>query len=71
MADSEEILCQLVEESGRVYENRSILIKCTTGVHGKRLNIELTIELLEEMKCFKYSMVQDYCRWSNRDRAEV
>ena len=62
VADSEETLRQLVEEFGRVCdrrklkvnENKSKVMRCTRSVDGRRMNIVLNGELLEEVDCFKY-----------------
>ncbi|WP_435325971.1 reverse transcriptase domain-containing protein, partial [Klebsiella pneumoniae] len=62
VADSEETLRQLVEEFGRVCdrrklkvnENKSKVMRCTRSVDGRRMNIVLNDELLEEVDCFKY-----------------
>ena len=62
VADSEEALRQLVVEFGRVCdrrklkvnENKSKVMRCTREVDGRRMNIALNGELLEEVDCFKY-----------------
>ena len=61
VADSEEALRQLVVEFGRVCdmrklkvnENKSKVMRCTRDVDGRRMNIFLNDELLEEVDCFK------------------
>ena len=58
VADSEKKLYQLVEEFDcvcrrknlRVNRNKSKVIKCTRGVSGRRMNVALNDELLEEVE---------------------
>ena len=62
VADSEEKLCQLVTEFGRVCERRKLrvnvgkskVMKCTRNGDGARLNVMLNGEVLEEVDQFKY-----------------
>ena len=56
MADSEEKLCQLVEEPGRVRKrnlrviaNKSKIMRCTRGMGGKRIKVAMNGELLEKV----------------------
>ena len=62
VADSEEKLCQLVNEFGRVCKRRKLrvnvgkskVMRCTNGDDGNRLNVVLDGEVLEEVSQFKY-----------------
>ena len=62
VADSEEKLCQLVAEFGRVCERRKLrvnvgkskVMRCTRNEEGARLNVVLNGEVLEEVDTFKY-----------------
>ena len=62
MADSEEKLCQLVSEFGRVCEKRKLrvnvgkskVMRCTRNEGSARLNVLLNGEALEEVDQFKY-----------------
>ena len=62
VADTEEKLGQLVEEFGRVCRRRKLrvnvgkskVMRCTRELGGRRLNIGLDGEQLEEVDCFKY-----------------
>ncbi len=62
VADSEGRLRQLVEEFKRVCkrkklkvsESKSKVIKCTRLVDGRRMDVALDGEVLEEAECFKY-----------------
>ena len=62
VADSEEKLCQLVEEFGRVCERRkfrvnvgkSKVMRCTRGEDGARMNVTLNGEILVEVDEFRY-----------------
>ena len=62
VADSEEKLCQLVNEFGRVCKRRKLrvnvgkskVMRCTNGEDGNRLNVVLDGEVLEEVSQFKY-----------------
>ena len=62
VADSEEKLCQLVEEFGRVCERRKLrvnvgkskVMRCTRGEDGARMNVTLNEEVLEEVDEFRY-----------------
>ncbi len=62
VADSEGRLRQLVEEFGTVCKRRKLKVngskskamKCTRLVDGRRMNVALNGEVLEEVECFKY-----------------
>ena len=62
VADSEEKLCELVSEFGRVCERRKLrvnvgkskVMRCTRNEDGGRLNVMLNGETLEEVDQFKY-----------------
>ena len=62
VADSEEKLCQLVTEFGRVCERRKLrvnvgkskVMRCTRNEDGARLNVMLNGAVLEEVDQFKY-----------------
>ena len=62
VADSEEKLCQLVTEFGRVCKRRKLhvnvgkskVMRCTNREDGNRLNVTLVGEVLEEVYQFKY-----------------
>ena len=62
VADSEEKLCQLVAEFGRVCKRRKLrvnvgkskVMRCTRNEDGARLNVTLDGEVLEEVDQFKY-----------------
>ena len=62
MADSEEKLCQLVSEFGRVCKKRKLrvnvgkskVMRCTRNEVSARLNVLLNGEALEEVDQFKY-----------------
>ena len=62
VADSEEKLCQLVTEFGRVCKGRKLrvnvgkskVMRCTKREDGNRLNVSLDGEVLEEVDQFKY-----------------
>ena len=62
VADSEEKLCRLVAEFGRVCERRKLrvnvgkskVMRCTRGEEGARMNVILNGEVLEEVDRFKY-----------------
>ena len=62
MADSEEKLCRLVNEFGRVCERRKLrvnvgknkVMRCSRYDNGGRMHVILNGELLEEVDCFKY-----------------
>ena len=62
MADSEEKLCRLVSEFGRVCERRKLRVnvckskvtRCSRDFNGGRMHVILNGEPLEEMDCFKY-----------------
>ena len=62
VADSEEKLCQLVAEFGRVCERRKLqvnvgkskVMRCTRNGGGAGLNVTLNGEVLEEVDQFKY-----------------
>ena len=62
MTDSEEQLCRLVSELGRICERRkwrvnvgkSTVMKCSRYVNVGRMDQRLSGESLEEVDCFKY-----------------
>ena len=61
MADSEEKLCRLVSEFGRVCERklrmnvgRSKAMRCSRYGNGGRMHVILNGEPLEEVDCFEY-----------------
>ena len=62
VADSEEKLCRLVGEFGRVCEGRKLrvnigkskVMRCSRYGNGDRMHVILNGELLEEVDCFKY-----------------
>ena len=62
MADSEEKLCRLVSEFGRVCERRKLRVnvckrrvtRCSWYGNGDRMHVILNGEPLEEVDCFKY-----------------
>ena len=62
MADSEEKLCRLVSEFGRVCERRELRVNVVKSkvyevlevCNGGRMHVILNGEPLEEMDCFKY-----------------
>ena len=62
MADSEEKLCRLVSEFGRVCERRKLrvnvgnskVMRCSSYGHGNQMHVILNGEPLEEVDCFKY-----------------
>ena len=62
VADSDEKLCRLVSEFGRVCERRkfrvnvgkSKVIKCSRYGNGGRMHVILNGKPLEEVDCFKY-----------------
>ncbi len=63
MVDSEGRLRQLLEEFGTVCKRRKLRVneskskvpmKCTRRVDGRRMNVALNGELLEEVECFIY-----------------
>ena len=62
MADSEEKLCRLVNEFGRVCERRklrvnigkSTIMRCSRYGNGGRMHVILNVEPLENVDCFKY-----------------
>ena len=61
MADSEEKLCRLVSEFGRVYKRRELrvnvgkskVMRCSRHGNGHRMHVILNGEPLEEVGCFK------------------
>ena len=61
MADSDEKLCRLVSEFGRVCERRKLrvnfgkskVIRCSGYGNGGRMHVILNDEPLEEVDCFK------------------
>jgi hypothetical protein len=62
VADSEEKLCRLVSEFGRVCERRKLrvnvgkskVMRCSRTVDASKISVTLNGELLEEVQCFKY-----------------
>ena len=62
MADSEETLCRLVGEFGRVCERRKLrvnvgkskVMRCSRHGNGDRMHVLLNGEPFEEVDCFKY-----------------
>ena len=62
VADSEEKLCRLVSEFGKVCERRkfrvnagkSKVMRCSRYGNGDRMHVILKGEPLEEVDCFKY-----------------
>ena len=62
VADSEEKLCRLVSEFGRVCERRKLrvnvgkskVMRCSRDGGASRIGVRLNGELLEEVQCFKY-----------------
>ena len=62
LADSEEKLCRLVDEFGRVCDRRKLrvnvgkskVMRCTRSEDGVRMNVRLNGEVLEEVEKFKY-----------------
>ncbi len=62
VADSEGRLRQMVEEFGsvckrrklKVNESKSKVMKCARLADGRRMNVTLNGEVLEEVGCFKY-----------------
>ena len=62
MADSEEKLCRLVSEFGRVCERKKLgvnvgkskVMTCSRYGNGDRMHVILNGEPLEELDCFKY-----------------
>ena len=62
VADSEEKLCRLVSEFGRVCERRKLrvnvgkskVVRCSRYGNGDRMHVILNGEPLEEVDCFKH-----------------
>ena len=62
VADSEEKLCRLVCEFGRLCERRklrvnvgkSTVMRCSSYGNGDRMHVILNGEPLEEVDCFKF-----------------
>ena len=62
VADSEEKLCRLVSEFGRVCERRKLrvnvgkskVMRCSMYGNGDQMHVILNGEPLEEVDCFKY-----------------
>ena len=62
VADSEEKMCRLVNEFGRVCERRKLRVnvgkskvkRCSRYGNGDRMHVLLNGEPLEEVDCFKY-----------------
>ena len=65
VADSEEKLCRLVNEFGRVCERRKLrvnlgkskVMRCSRYGNGDRMHVILNCEPLEEVDCFLLSQV--------------
>ena len=66
VADSEEKLCRLVSESGRVYDRRKLrvniskskVMRCSRYGNGGQKQVILNGEPLDEVDCFKYLRTQ-------------
>ena len=66
VADSEDKLCRLVSEFGRVCERRELrvnvgkskVMRCSRCGNGDRMHVILNGEPLEEVDCFKYLGLQ-------------
>ena len=66
VADSEEKLCRLVSDIGRVCETRKLrvnvgkskVMRCSTYGNGGQMHVILNGEPLEEVHCFKYPWLQ-------------
>ena len=62
VADSEDQLCRLVSEFGKVCERRKLrvnagkskVMRCSRYGNGDRMHVILNGERLEEVDCFKY-----------------
>ena len=62
VADSEDKLCRLVSEFGKVCERRKLrvnvgkskVMRCSRYGNGDRMNVVLNGDSLEEVDCFKY-----------------
>ena len=61
VADSEEKLCKLMSEFGRVCERKlrvnvgkRKVMRCSRYGNGSRMHVILNVEPLEEVDCFKY-----------------
>ena len=62
MADSQEKLCRLVSEFGRICETRKLrvnavkskVMRCSWCGNGGRMHVILNAEPLEEVDCFNY-----------------
>ena len=62
VADSEDMLCRLVSEFGRVCKRRKLrvnvgkskVMRCSRYGNGERMHVILNGEPLEEVDCFKY-----------------
>ncbi len=67
VVDSEGRLRQLVEEFGSVCKRRKLskskVMKCTKVVDGRRINVALNGEMLKEVECFKYSILDRILLW--------
>ena len=71
VADSEDKLCRLVSEFGRVCESiklrvnvaKSKVMSCSRYGNGDRMHVILNGEPLEEVDCFKYLVSQSGSRW--------
>ena len=62
VADSENKLCRLVSEFGRVFGRRKLrvnvgkskVMRCSRHANGGRMHVILNDEPLDEVDCFKY-----------------
>ena len=62
VADSDEKLCRLVSEFGRVCEKRKLrvyigkskVMRCYRYENGGRMHVKLNVEQLKEVDCLKY-----------------
>ena len=50
-----------IKRKWKVNENKSKVMNYTKGFDGRRMNVVLNAELLEEVKCFKHRVI-DYCK---------
>ena len=78
VADSEDKLCRLVSEFGRVCERRKLrvnvgkskVIRCSRYGNGDRMHVILNGEPLEEVDCFKCgghkAVPQQPCQYLNK-----
>ena len=75
VADSEEKLCRLVSEFGRVCKSRKLrvnlgkikVMRCSRYGNGGRMHVILNAEPLKEVDCFKYLgsqvVADERCEW--------